>query len=300
MKNEIELKLMLNESAIQSIKDWISIQPIIKHEKFLLENSYYDNSDRFFSSHEMGLRVRKKDDTFEMTLKTGGKTIGGLHIRPEYNVSLPNANPDLNRLATVGTLPFQADLAQLQASLKTIFKTDFIREKWLVEFDSVAKIEICLDQGQIENPFMKENLCEVELELIEGDLSHLIRLLRTVPLRDGIWFSALSKAERGYLLNDAEKASKNIDLLLNVNFAERAFISIYQIEQFIADYIRRLDYHPELLSKFFEAHQHYDQQLRFKTEISRENWLAVKAFLTGADYFLHNMHALDKICQQHR
>lgn len=49
----------------------------------------------------MGLRVRQQDDTFTLTLKTDGTVQSGLHIRPEYNIPLNDAHPDLNQLAQV-------------------------------------------------------------------------------------------------------------------------------------------------------------------------------------------------------
>ncbi|WP_373777027.1 inorganic triphosphatase [Glaesserella sp.] len=297
MKHEIELKLTLAESIIPTIRTWLAQLPTFGYEKQPLENSYYDNAERFFALNDIGLRVRKKAQRFEMTLKTGGKTIGGLHIRPEYSVELPNETPDLQRLAAAEGLPFQADPNSLQSSLHLLFKTDFIRERWLVVQD-LAQIEICLDQGDITNSLIKENICELALELIEGNPIELIQLLRTMPIIDGIYFSALSKVERGYLLNDAEKASKDVEQLLQADIIERPFICLYQIEQYIADYLRRLDYHPQLLGKFLEIHQRYNQQLHFKYDTGKENWRTVQHFLASAEYFKYNLNSLERICRE--
>ena len=38
----------------------------------------------------MGLRVRQENSDFTLTLKTDGKVVGGLHSRPEYNLSIPD------------------------------------------------------------------------------------------------------------------------------------------------------------------------------------------------------------------
>lgn len=53
-----------------------------------LTNIYFETADNFLRSQEMGLRICGFDDSYEMTLKTAGKVLVGLHQRQEYNVSI--------------------------------------------------------------------------------------------------------------------------------------------------------------------------------------------------------------------
>ena len=47
----------------------------------------------------MGLRIRQENNDFTLTLKTDGKVVGGLHSRPEYNLSIPD-----NSSTYIGTI----------------------------------------------------------------------------------------------------------------------------------------------------------------------------------------------------
>ena len=71
----------------------------------------------------MGLRVRRENNDFTLTLKTDGKVVGGLHSRPEYNLSIPDdsvpTSAQLTSLYPFENLPF--------ATLQLIFSTDFNR-----------------------------------------------------------------------------------------------------------------------------------------------------------------------------
>ena len=44
---------------------------------------------------DMGLRIRSHNGHIEQTIKTAGVPIGGLHPRPEYNVDIHSAVPNL-------------------------------------------------------------------------------------------------------------------------------------------------------------------------------------------------------------
>ncbi|EJS91600.1 adenylate cyclase, partial [Pasteurella multocida subsp. multocida str. Anand1_cattle] len=61
-------------------------------------NTYYDTADRVLAKHKMGLRVRQENQQYTLTLKTDGEVHGGLHIRPEYNVTLPDEQPNISLL----------------------------------------------------------------------------------------------------------------------------------------------------------------------------------------------------------
>ena len=76
----------------------------------------------------MGLRIRQEDQELTLTLKTNGEVIGGLHSRPEHNLSLTEketpTNAQLRELYTFEELP--------SSTLQPIFSTDFNRIFWLV------------------------------------------------------------------------------------------------------------------------------------------------------------------------
>ncbi|EQA01138.1 inorganic triphosphatase [Glaesserella parasuis] len=273
MENEIELKIMLLPENIPVLKQWINAQPILEQGKELLGNTYYDSPALFFANNKMGLRVRHQNQQYELTLKMKGEIVGGLHIRPEYNLALPDAKPDFKRLVFHFNLPFpQADL--LDSQLQPTFSTDFVREKWLITTPT-AQIEIALDQGKVKNPFGEEAICEVEFELKQGMLADLIAFLDTLPKQDGMWFSSLSKAQRGYLVGQPEQIAKEIDKLTACDIAQLSEKARYQLEQQLVDFWR-LTQSPKLAEKLATL---YPQQ--------------AMEYFTGREYFKRNLEKLN-------
>lgn len=273
MENEIELKIMLLPENIPVLKQWINAQPILEQGKELLGNTYYDSPALFFANNKMGLRVRHQNQQYELTLKMRGEIVGGLHIRPEYNLALPDAKPDFKRLVFHFNLPFpQADL--LDSQLQPTFSTDFVREKWLITTPT-AQIEIALDQGKVKNPFGEEAICEVEFELKQGMLADLIAFLDTLPKQDGMWFSSLSKAQRGYLVGQPEQIAKEIDKLTACDIAQLSEKARYQLEQQLVDFWR-LTQSPKLAEKLATL---YPQQ--------------AMEYFTGREYFKRNLEKLN-------
>ncbi|QIM63371.1 adenylate cyclase [Pasteurellaceae bacterium Orientalotternb1] len=235
MENEIELKIMLLPENITLLTDWFNQQTILHSETNNLDNTYYDSDDRYFAKNKMGLRVRTKNNKHEITLKMKGDIVGGLHIRPEYNLALDTHQPDFKRLVSHYNLQFE-DNSILDKPLLPTFSTDFTRTQWLIRFQQ-SEIEIALDQGLIKNSQGEEAICEIEFELKSGNLSDLIDLLLEMPKKDGMWLSSLSKAQRGYLVGNKEKIAKEMAKLTACK-AEFTDIEKYQLTQQVADFIR--------------------------------------------------------------
>lgn len=236
MQNEIEIKVMLSKENIPIIEQWLTQQNTLKKEQETLGNTYFDTPDLFFAKEQMGLRVRSKNNQHEITLKMKGDIVGGLHIRPEYNLDLPDNRPDFKRL--VSTYNLQIENSDFIAeNLQPTFSTDFVRQKWLIQFEH-SEIEVALDQGLIKNTDGEDPICEVEFELKQGNLSTLLKFIDKMPKKDGMWLSSLSKAQRGYLVGRADKIAKEIEKLTvcdltNLNDAEG-----YRYQQQVADFLR--------------------------------------------------------------
>jgi len=147
---------------------------------------------------DMGLRVRGYDGHKEQTIKTAGQVIGGIHSRPEYNVTIQADSPDLS-LFPANIWPLNANLTAVQTELGCVFHTDFYRRAWHVTVGN-SLVEVALDTGEITANGKHEALCELEFELLSGDANALLVLATevadTVPVRLG----KASKAQRGYRL----------------------------------------------------------------------------------------------------
>lgn len=197
MPNEVELKLSVEPHFVDFLRQEITHLRVLHTEKQVLGNCYYDTSDCALAKQKVGLRVRQHNGDYTLTLKTDGEVKGGLHIRPEYNVSLPNAQPNVQLLAAQSGLDLDK-IAQLP--LKPIFSTDFERQLWLVECGNGTLIEIAFDLGNIIAGDKRAPICEVEFELKSGKTHDLLRFVSTFTLENGVRLGSASKAKRGYLL----------------------------------------------------------------------------------------------------
>lgn len=222
MSNEVELKfLVLMDSELNatefSEKITDNITQLLQQEDLSfqyqlnkLTNCYFDTADQALRQLDFGLRIRRDGDHIEQTIKTAGVIIGGLHQRPEYNVKLANNLPDL-ALFPSNIWP-ETDLAErLQPQLVTLFHTDFTRSSWRVNFQT-SIIDIVFDRGEISVLDQSEPICEIELEIVSGEISDLLSLAgllcKCIKLRPSI----ASKAKRGYsLLSKTSKSFTPID-----------------------------------------------------------------------------------------
>lgn len=273
--NEIELKVMLSPENIPFIQDWLETLTPFSHAIETLENTYYDSSTFYFEQHQMGLRVRTKNNTHQLTLKTKGDILGGLHIRPEYNLSLEDNRPDFKRLVHHYNLSFPDDTI-INAPLFATFSTDFTRHKRQINYRQ-SQIEIALDQGIIKNQYGQDNICEIEFELKTGNLCDLFSLLEEMPKKSGMWLSSLSKAQRGYFIGNNEKIANEIAILTACdNNTPLTEIAQFQLSQYIADFIR-LTQDNRLIARY--------QQLT-ATTLKNSDELIQPAYLTQS---LHKM-----------
>lgn len=85
---EVELKLAAQSSAIDAVRQCISTLSPQHSAPRKLTNIYFDTAQRQLRQWDMGLRIRGCDGRYEMTMKTAGQVISGLHQRPEFNVEI--------------------------------------------------------------------------------------------------------------------------------------------------------------------------------------------------------------------
>lgn len=272
---EIELKIMLEPQNVALVENYLNQTmpfPVLAHQTELLGNTYYDTPEQFFATQKMGLRVRSVNQQYEITLKTQGEIVGGLHIRPEYNLALPNSQPDFQALVEKYQLPFE-NSEQIAESLQATFSTDFTRKTWLVQVGQ-SDIEVALDLGIIKNHVGEEPICELEFEIKQGNLGDLFTLVEEIPKADGMWLSNLSKAQRGYLLGQAVKFEQKIATAMSGENSE-------ELAQLLADFIRIADEQREVLERF---NQCSNQQF--------VSWQQARAFVKSQAYLKDKLKAL--------
>lgn len=198
MTLEIELKFIATPAAIAELPEQLAAFTCEHSAPQKLTNIYYETADNRLRKLDMGLRIRGFDDSYEMTIKTAGKVVAGLHQRPEYNVSIKKPELDLS-LFPADIWPEGFDVTALQAELKPLFRTDFVREKWVITYQQ-SEIELGLDQGHVTAGEQSESLSEIELEIKKGNTGDLLALAALLGKNGGLRLGGLSKAARGYHL----------------------------------------------------------------------------------------------------
>lgn len=213
MVKETEIKLRISRETLAALRE----HPLLKkrnktgwqrHELF---NQYFDTPERDLAQAKVALRVRRDGEQFIQTLKTRGQSVAGLSERNEWDWPLSKAKLDIKKLSAEC---WPASLAELdKKQLAPIFSTDFVREKADIAWGrgkAKVVIEAALDLGKVVAGEGEEEICELELELREGDPVALLELAAELAADLALMPCDISKAERGYRLFDSGSYSLNL------------------------------------------------------------------------------------------
>lgn len=205
MHKETEIKLRISRETLAALRE----HPLLKKRnksgwsRHELSNQYFDTPERDLAQARVALRLRKDGDAIIQTLKTRGQSVAGLSERNEFDWPLEKAKLDLKKL---DDSCWPAALAELdKKTIKPLFTTDFVREKAEIAWGrGKAKVvlEAALDLGKVVSGKQSEEICELELELREGDPAALLELACELAATLPLMPCDISKAERGYRLLD--------------------------------------------------------------------------------------------------
>lgn len=260
MQKETEIKLRVSRETLAALRE----HPLLKKrnksgwERLELLNQYFDTPERELAAAKVALRIRRDGDAIIQTLKTRGQSIAGLSERNEYNWDLPKAKLDLKKLD--GEC-WPEQLAELdKKTIKPLFTTDFVRERAEIAWGrgkAKVVIEAALDLGNVIVGKQKEEICELELELREGEPAALLELAAELAATLALMPCDISKAERGYRLFDANSYSLSLpaptltaDMPLDDAFAALAWHLLSSSQRLAEQY--RFNGHWRLLQDWVE------------------------------------------------
>ena len=196
MAVETELKLSLPARVIPALRRH-PLLAAVKPQRQRLANTYYDTAGLDLKKRRIALRHRYTAWGQLLTVKTAEPAVGGLAQRGEWEAP---SLPGVFDFSHVDDKRLRKWLEGIVPALAPAFATDFLRTTWLIEPMPGTRIELALDRGVVRCGDREEQLCEIELELIEGPVSALfdlaLALQNDFPLRP----EAVSKAERGFRL----------------------------------------------------------------------------------------------------
>lgn len=197
MGHSIETEIKLSASSEMLAKLRTHPQLVGENEQTAtLITTYFDTVGGRLRRGGASLRIRQQGDKLEQTLKLESP-YGASVRRKEWSAGVADQIPE----------PFgfpakaRSTLARLLdgALLEAVATTRIERTTRRLQVGG-SMIEIAFDLGSIEARGRAEDVCELELELIEGKLADVLELVRQLPLGPELRWSVNSKAERCHAL----------------------------------------------------------------------------------------------------
>jgi inorganic triphosphatase YgiF len=205
MGSELELKLAFTKPmGVERVCDCLQAHFGLAELRYQrMRNRYFDTPDQALNRARIALRIRDCDGQYIQTLKTKGVTLNGVHRRGEWEWPLGRPELDPALLNTVQTWPREIDVELLGP----VFETNFERRSALIAFQG-STLELAFDHGEVQAGGRSAPICELELELLQGNAEVLSELGRELCALLPLAPSDVSKAEAAIgLLGAAVPAS---------------------------------------------------------------------------------------------
>jgi len=201
MTTEFELKFQVPAAQAAAVEADVARG---RSSRVRLQAHYFDTADGALARERIVLRVRREGPLWVQTAKAPGAT---LLERLEHEVPLDAAGdeappPDIARHR--GTAVGRALAKALRqaghgadgASLQPTYRMDVMRHARRMRSGD-AMLELAFDQGTLVAGARERRICELEIELKEGDARSLLELARRWRKRHGLWLDTVPKSARG-------------------------------------------------------------------------------------------------------
>lgn len=211
---EIELKLAISLPDIDTVAaSGLFAEPAGTIEQHSI---YYDTDDHRLFDAGFTLRIRKSGEARIQTVKATGAG-ASLFARSEWEMPVTADMPVLDH-----TSPLLNEFGSIDRDLSRQFEVSTERRTWNLN-QNASQIEAVIDQGLVVGGERQTPVCEIELELKDGDPRDLFVLARRIEAIVPIKFEVQSKAERGYRLLETVRTvvkAEPIELDRQMNSAE--------------------------------------------------------------------------------
>ena len=226
---EIELKLSISR---ENLKKMFTL-PLMKnclHEDTKtvrrLITSYYDTPEMVLQNNGIAYRVRDKGDgTFEATVKTAKKNVGGVTERLELNLPLEEDRAELEGFKELG-LPLELTELAPQG-VEKLFTVNVQRTTYLLHYGA-AVIELAIDRGNILAGKAKAPVEEIEFELKEGEVPELLAFAAELAAQVPLFVEMGTKYARGLELRGLPASAPFPEAKLSGANAQLAVLGMVQ------------------------------------------------------------------------
>ena len=201
MMTERELKLELPATTDgEALRALLAMGP---SRVTRMRATYFDTPDFALAKQDCSLRIRQEGRRRVQTVKAASGPAGGLFSRREYEQPARGQLPSLDADNPVTVL-----LGERVDELGPRFDVAVTRRTWHLQTGR-AEIELALDIGEAHAGDAASAFCEMEAELIGGDVAELFVLGRRISRLASARIGVLTKAQRARrLLRDPAKGDK--------------------------------------------------------------------------------------------
>ncbi len=213
METELKLRFSSKEEMLKlRSEEWFSGILIPNSDKTeYYDTKYYDTKDQLLRSFNASIRVREiRDGDYIHTVKIGGSSRNGLHQRYEWNLEsdedhfdvesfLENAISDGDPSEILSDVLLSISGAELVSSCRTSFE----RTMSLAGYGD-SLMEICFDFGSLYAKDEKDAVCEMEIELKQGDVRDILALGEEIVLQTNAVRDNRGKYERCLAMLDVQ------------------------------------------------------------------------------------------------
>lgn len=198
-QKEFELKIALTEEELQTLrkKPAVTKRTIGRAVTQRLRSIYFDTPDHMLRKSGIALRVRRVDNQWVQTVKSGTAIVSGLSNPIEVEVAVEGPEPEPEAI-TNPALRKAVRKAAKSGGLKPIFETDMWRTARRLKAPGGGEVELALDRGEIKTNDTSTPICEAEIELKNGSPDAVFDLGELMFVEAPLRFSRSSKAEQGY------------------------------------------------------------------------------------------------------
>ena len=199
MAEEIEIKLALDPANQRRFLRHPLLRTATARSNQLLDNIYYDTPDMALQKYGVALRIRRQGRQRLQTVKLAAKAIGGLSIRPEWEVPY-RGQFDFSCVEILSVRQW-LEQAEILQRIAPLFQTRFRRITWHLPLARGGEVLVALDRGAVFAGGRQAPISEVELELSGStDVEALLGIGDLLRQRIPLTPSSISKAQRAYEL----------------------------------------------------------------------------------------------------
>jgi triphosphatase len=200
---EIELKLSVRPDCLERVMRSPHLRGDGDRRAIprALKNIYYDTPHLALRERGLMVRVREAGRRYIQTVKANGGASSGLLRRHEWERPVAGPKPDLEG---IGDPTLRQELGASASQLAPIFSSEVKRITRMVQHGETGRVEVAIDQGRVLTPRGSVPICEIELELKEGEPDTLFDLALALNQETPLRLETLSKSDRGYALLTGE------------------------------------------------------------------------------------------------